>query len=133
MTDRRSERIVSIDLLRAFAIFVVVAGHSRTGLLFPISPWIQWIWDQLSTHAVLGVYVFFVVSGFLITRLLDHSPNGLLHPSYRWFYSRRAGRILPLLLLVLFFGAMMYQLVDPQSHRSAYCFRGTDAPYDILF
>src|SRR5690606_11128077 len=49
----------------------------------------------------VGVDVFFVVSGFLITQLLlrEHEVKGRI--SLRDFYTRRARRILPAALLVL--------------------------------
>ena len=49
----------------------------------------------------VGVDVFFVLSGFLITGLLvaEHDRSGLI--SFRAFYARRARRILPAALVVL--------------------------------
>lgn len=79
------KRIVGLDGLRALAVAAVVAYHP-----FP--------------HGVpggfIGVDVFFVVSGYLITRTFVHDleshGRGLGH-----FYRRRARRILPAMLGVL--------------------------------
>jgi peptidoglycan/LPS O-acetylase OafA/YrhL len=131
--DPSRERLIAVDLLRSLAIFIVVAGHSKTGLSFPESPWVQYIWAQIAGSSVIGVFVFFVISGFLITRLIDRSPGGLLHPDYGWFYIRRAGRILPLMVLVFFIGIAMYFSIHEISNRAAYCFKGPGAPYGAWF
>ena len=47
-----------------------------------------------------GVIVFFVLSGFLITTILLRELDRGDRPQLRWFYGRRAVRLLPALLLV---------------------------------
>ena len=80
------ERIPSLDGLRAISITLVVVGH----------------WAELRFHsdiagafANLGVRIFFVISGYLITTLLlrEQARTGAI--SIRQFYVRRAYRILP--------------------------------------
>jgi peptidoglycan/LPS O-acetylase OafA/YrhL len=74
-----------IDGLRAIAVLLVVGFHS-----FPLSV----------PGGFIGVDVFFVISGFLITKLiLDRETAGVF--TIRDFYIRRARRILPALCLVL--------------------------------
>jgi peptidoglycan/LPS O-acetylase OafA/YrhL len=74
-----------IDGLRAIAVSAVILFHA-----FP-----DWI-----TGGFVGVDVFFVISGFLITSILIKQwAKGRF--SYRDFYVRRARRILPALCLVL--------------------------------
>jgi peptidoglycan/LPS O-acetylase OafA/YrhL len=74
-----------LDGLRAIAVLTVVLFHSRGGA-FP--------------GGYIGVDVFFVLSGYLITSLLmsEHDRTGRI--SFRRFYARRALRLLPALLLV---------------------------------
>jgi peptidoglycan/LPS O-acetylase OafA/YrhL len=48
-----------------------------------------------------GVTVFFVLSGFLITNLLLGELRTKERVELRWFYGRRAARLLPALLLVV--------------------------------
>src|SRR3954447_15675755 len=82
------ERDVRLDIqvLRAFAVGVVFCGH-------------LWPHGRLSGGFV-GVDIFFVISGFLITsHLLGHVPTnlrGLLD-----FWARRVRRLLPASLAVL--------------------------------
>ena len=72
-----------IDGLRAIAIALVVAFHAAPGLM---------------PAGFVGVDVFFVVSGFLITRILfaDSQPG-----RFRRFYERRVRRLAPALIVVL--------------------------------
>uniref|UniRef100_UPI003CFB0F78 acyltransferase family protein n=1 Tax=Pseudomonas aeruginosa TaxID=287 RepID=UPI003CFB0F78 len=74
-----------IDGLRAVAVLSVVAFHA-----FP--EWFQ--------GGFIGVDVFFVISGFLISSIIF---KGLERGTFRFvdFYVRRIRRIFPALLLVL--------------------------------
>ncbi|MEX0790270.1 MAG: acyltransferase, partial [Actinomycetota bacterium] len=76
----------ALDGLRALAVFAVLAYHADL-------PWAR--------AGFLGVDVFFVISGYLITALLlsEHSRNGRV--SLRRFWSRRALRLLPGLVVML--------------------------------
>ena len=78
-----------IDGLRAFAVVAVVLFHARLG---PIS------------GGYVGVDVFFVISGFLITQLIATEMTGGRF-SITTFYERRIRRLFPALFLVL--GAVM--------------------------
>ncbi|MGG7564754.1 acyltransferase family protein [Rhodovulum sp. DZ06] len=81
-----------IDGLRTIAVVSVIIYHLKITLAGDV---------QLLGGGYLGVDVFFVLSGFLITRILlaDVAANGRV--SYGTFYTRRARRILPPLLLVM--------------------------------
>jgi len=75
------KHLPAIDGLRAFAVLSVVAYHA--GL--PLSA------------GYVGVDVFFVISGYVITRMLVSEPRIDLLA----FYARRVRRILPALLVVV--------------------------------
>ena len=78
-----------IDGLRALAVIPVVLYHAGFGLF---------------SGGFLGVDVFFVISGYLITTIiLDDFDNDNF--SILKFYQRRIRRILPVLILVIIFCA----------------------------
>jgi peptidoglycan/LPS O-acetylase OafA/YrhL len=89
----RSERIPSLDGLRALSIAIVVVSH-RALIYDPKDPRFNAGWAILS-NGQIGVSIFFVISGFLITTLLlgEWDRNGRI--SLGEFYLRRALRILP--------------------------------------
>jgi peptidoglycan/LPS O-acetylase OafA/YrhL len=84
----RLGHVQALDGLRGIAILFVIAIHS---------------YSPLFSGGGSGVDLFFVLSGFLITKLAyeEHDREGTL--SLREFYRRRAYRILPALLVVLGF------------------------------
>ena len=95
MCARRADRaeIPSLHGLRALAIMFVLISH--TSETFNLKPGLaKSLFDLLPTGA-FGVNVFFVMSGFLITRIvLDYAASGR---SLKTFYARRALRLIPAL------------------------------------
>ena len=75
-----------IEGLRAVAILLVVAAHADV-------PWLA--------GGYVGVDVFFVLSGYLITRLLTDELSRTGRVQFARFYARRFRRLLPALLLML--------------------------------
>lgn len=75
-----------IDGLRALAVLPVILYHAGLAGF---------------EGGFIGVDIFFVISGYLITRIIlsDHAGGGF---SYRRFYERRARRLMPALFLVIF-------------------------------
>ena len=86
-----NQRVASLDGLRAVSILLVMASH--LGLLF--RHWFPSMKALLSWMGNLGVSVFFVISGFLITLLLLKEECQYGDISLKNFYVRRACRILP--------------------------------------
>ena len=76
----------ALDGLRALAVLAVVAFHAGAAWL---------------PAGFLGVDVFFVISGFLITTLLLRESESSGAISLAGFWRRRAARLLPALLLML--------------------------------
>lgn len=87
-------RIQSLDGLRAISILAVIAGHATGTRAFP--DWLnQLIQNDVVDIANLGVRVFFVISGFLITGLLKGERNRTGSIDLAKFFFRRTFRIFP--------------------------------------
>lgn len=84
-----------IDGLRAFAVLSVILFHAN----FPIFK-----------GGFIGVDVFFVISGYLITTIIIKEINNKTF-SFIGFYERRARRILPVLFFILLISTIMAWLI----------------------
>lgn len=80
------KRIPSLDGMRAISIAAVVVGHILRGRGYT-SVW--------GAYGNTGVRIFFVISGFLITKLMLNEHARTSSISLSDFYIRRAYRILP--------------------------------------
>jgi len=111
------KRLTQLDGIRGEAVLAVVLFHLE--LLFGSgaanSLYLNAEHDILFT-GWLGVDVFFVLSGFLITRIL---LEGRSKPDY-WsaFYSRRAFRILPPFIVVFVATLLGAHFIAPDHHIS---------------
>jgi len=85
-------RSPSLDGLRAVSILLVVSNHLMFSATAP--QFIGWVSGAIDAGA-LGVRVFFVLSGFLITGILARELQRTGTLSLRQFYLRRALRIFP--------------------------------------
>jgi peptidoglycan/LPS O-acetylase OafA/YrhL len=85
----RERSIPSLDGLRAFSVLSVILGHLRSPQLDAI-PLLQPF-----RQGELGVAMFFVISGFLITHLLLKERSEAGGIDLRAFYLRRTLRIFP--------------------------------------
>jgi peptidoglycan/LPS O-acetylase OafA/YrhL len=92
------EYLPGLDGLRALSIFLVFFSHAQGTAGFPPVP--GWLWHA-GDLGNLGVRVFFVISGFLITLLLLREESRTGSISISQFYIRRAFRILPAVLVFL--------------------------------
>ena len=100
---RERERIASLDGLRGLALVAVLAYHAVPGL---------------APGGYLGVDIFFVLSGFLLTTLLlgEHEFTGAID---RMAYAvRRVRRIAPALLVLLAALVVIVPIAAPaDAHR----------------
>lgn len=96
-------RIQGLDLLRGAAILLVLLRHS---------------WPDLFGGAgIVGVVVFFTLSGYLITGLLAGDVRRFGRIRYGRFYRNRFFRLIPALLLVLVGLVVMEGLLDVSDTR----------------
>ncbi len=118
------KRFLALDGLRGVAVLLVILAHGSRRLLPE---------TFLNQGGWLGVMVFFVLSGFLITHLLLEERTRTGRISLTKFYARRALRIWPLyfgvlgvyvFVLPLFdqgrFGSIYEAVGDPDSLRNHY-------------
>jgi peptidoglycan/LPS O-acetylase OafA/YrhL len=109
------ERVPSLDGLRGIAVLLVLVGHfvqyggpsPDPGMLSPFY--------KLTSYGWIGVDLFFVLSGFLITGILYDSKGSTRY--FRNFYARRVLRIFPLYYGVLVAIFLLLPQVFPQSER----------------
>ncbi|HUW03914.1 MAG TPA: acyltransferase family protein [Acidimicrobiales bacterium] len=95
--DAVAGHIAGLDGVRAFAVIAVVAFH---------------LWPDLVPGGFLGVDVFFVISGFLITTLLVREGDRSGRIDFVGFWRRRSRRLLPALLLVVVTSIVVARLVS---------------------
>jgi len=91
-------RLAWLDALRGFAALCVVFDHGSTLLLLPVRSFLyQWL--NLGQY---GVFVFFLVSGYIVPASLERKG------SVRGFWISRAFRLYPMFLLVLVLSAVAH-------------------------
>jgi peptidoglycan/LPS O-acetylase OafA/YrhL len=88
--EARTTRFPGLDGLRALAVLAVIVYHLFPGIL---------------PGGFIGVDVFFVISGFLITSLLIRERTTSGRIDLRRFWIRRGRRLLPALAAVVLVGA----------------------------
>jgi peptidoglycan/LPS O-acetylase OafA/YrhL len=94
----------SLDGLRALSVLLVIGGHART--VVPLKRYLS---------GGLGVGIFFVLSGFLITTLLLREELASGSISFGGFYIRRFCRIFPPYFLTL--GVYLLIGLVPSQHE----------------
>jgi peptidoglycan/LPS O-acetylase OafA/YrhL len=96
-------RVQGIDLLRGIAILLVMLRHGAPAA-FP-------------GGGVVGVVMFFALSGYLITGALLATPPGRPRSTLRAFYLRRAARLVPALAVMVAVFSVVTLLLDPLGDR----------------
>ena len=97
MSETR-QRLAWLDALRGFAALCVVFDHGSTLLLLPVRSYL-YHWLNLGQY---GVFVFFLVSGYIVPASLERKG------SIRGFWISRAFRLYPMFLIVLALSAIAY-------------------------
>ncbi len=87
-----------IDGLRAVAVVAVIINHFN---------------EKLLPSGYLGVDIFFVISGFVITSSLANHAKESFADFFLGFYARRVKRLLPALIVFVLISAILICLFDP--------------------
>src|ERR1700744_536810 len=115
--DASSLRYVTgLDGLRAISMMLVVLFHYTSYFSSSLSG-LGGVWSvivRMASTGWIGVDVFFVISGFLITTpLLKRPVNSIA--SYSKFIRRRAIRLLPAYVASLLIFTLVALLIDPHT------------------
>lgn len=104
-----ARRFPALDGLRAIAVLLVLTWHQGDSLWRPL-------------RGYLGVTIFFVISGFLITTLLIREERTCLGSgvSFRGFYIRRAFRILPLYYVAFLANVVLVYVMHLSSSEATF-------------
>ena len=92
-----------IDGLRGIAVLAVILNHTNENVL-PLG--------------YLGVDIFFVISGYVITRSLLRKQHLSPGQFLKEFYARRLRRIMPALLVCILITALLISLFSPKADDS---------------
>lgn len=115
----KPQRVVALDGVRGIAILLVLVNHFATGVepkhhqLYPGMDW------QGHGAGFVGVQLFFVLSGYLITSLLIKEFHRYSEVSFSRFYLRRARRLMPALITLCGIYGMYVALFDRPQMRLA--------------
>jgi peptidoglycan/LPS O-acetylase OafA/YrhL len=98
ITVRKSSRLAWLDALRGFAALCVVFDHGSTLLIEPARNFLyQWL-----NLGQFGVFVFFLVSGYIIPASLERKG------SVRGFWTSRLFRLYPMYAVALAIAVIAY-------------------------
>ncbi len=100
-----SDYRADIDGLRAVAVLSVMLYHLSA----------RWL-----PGGFVGVDIFFVISGFVVSASLTHAPSGRFRHFVAFFYARRLLRIGPALVLVLLASVLAAALFIPRAWLSEF-------------
>ncbi|WP_445441831.1 acyltransferase family protein [Clavibacter sp. km1a] len=101
--DAPHRRVAGLDLIRGVAIALVLLRHA-----WP---------DAFGSGGIVGVVIFFTLSGYLITGILSRDVERAGRVRYMRFYRNRAIRLLPPLVTMLAVLGIVTLTLDPLGER----------------
>jgi peptidoglycan/LPS O-acetylase OafA/YrhL len=121
----QNHRFPALDGLRGLAALLVILHHLGPGVISSDHWWAA-PFNWLVSIGWVGVDLFFVLSGFLITGILVVTQNADNYFSV--FYVHRALRIFPILFILLFGATCVLPLISPSTYKT-YIGPGAVWPY----
>ena len=119
----------SLNGLRCLAIIFVIGFHFNSSAIVLGMP--NFSFHSLFDRGYIGVHLFFVISGFLITTLLLREQQLREKISIRAFYIRRILRIFPLYYATLIFYIIWVPLSEaPQDTKKDFFY---NLPFFMTF
>ncbi|MFN8416204.1 MAG: acyltransferase [Cytophagaceae bacterium] len=111
----RLDEIKSLNGIRGFAVLMVFFFHFIQEGFLPNIGWYSYL-IKFAFIGQTGVTLFFILSGFLITRILLNTPKNNLY--FYNFYIKRILRIFPLYFsfLILYYYVFSYFKILPESN-----------------
>ncbi|AZZ61343.1 acetyltransferase [Oenococcus sp. UCMA 16435] len=97
--SRKSSFIPGIEGLRAFSVIGVILFH---------------LWPKIFAGGFAGVTVFFVISGFLMTRIILNEFYERGRFQIKRFYSRRFWRLYPAFIVMIFLTTAILTVAFPE-------------------
>ena len=97
-SSSRNKYRPEIDGIRAFAVAAVIINHFNNDIL---------------PGGYLGVDIFFVISGYVITSSLSERPNSGSLDFISGFYERRIKRLVPALVIFVLLMSITICIVNP--------------------
>jgi len=101
--SRTSRYLPEIDGLRAFAVVAVIINHFNKDLL---------------PCGYLGVDIFFVISGYVITSSLANRKSKNIQEFVTAFYGRRIKRLVPALVVFIVITSILITLFNPDPNAA---------------
>jgi peptidoglycan/LPS O-acetylase OafA/YrhL len=137
MIDR--SRNLWIDAIRTVAISAMMCTHlflsgTAQSVGGPNIGWFDYLWVHSAPLGIHGINSFFVVSGYLITQMIDQRSGSVTEPDLMSFYISRIGRIIPLTILAVTIGILILSVPYMASWPAySFCFRSPKAKFDTQF
>ena len=116
ITSTKTEYRPYLDNLRSIAVISVVLYH-----LFP----------EFFTGGFIGVDIFFVISGFIVTKTFFASDFSNLRDAIKSFFYRRIQRILPALIFVFLTVSIITAIIIPPIQSKDYIQSGAFSLFGV--
>lgn len=121
---QRPRHVRALDGIRGLAVILVFIYHVST--FFPTLTPSAALLHRIAAPCWVGVDLFFVLSGYLITGVLLRAKNADNY--YQVFYARRVLRILPLYFVVMFASMLVVHDWPPIKYQAWFWFNLSNLP-----